>query len=172
MTARSRFVVALVATTLGAASSSCGDGGGEAIPLPDYQRRANAICGPAIEEMNSVVEPVIEATLASMGTEPFEPPELQGFYRALEEPTDAAGAIIDHMLDSLRELPSPDERAEDYAQVWDDIETTMDHARADIAEAGDYPDAAVVLWDIDTSPFNAIDARADQLGVPACALDT
>jgi hypothetical protein len=107
-----------------------------------------------------------------MGAEPFEPPQLQGFYRALEEPTNAVGALIDRMLDSLRGVPQPDDRADDYAQMWDDIETTMDHARADIAEAADDPDAAVSLWDTDTSPFTPIDARTDQLGLPACALDT
>ena len=44
------------------------------IQLADYQERANAICGPAIAVMNDVVQPVIETTLATMGTQPFDRP--------------------------------------------------------------------------------------------------
>ncbi len=64
------------------------------------------------------------------------------------------------MLDALRELPPPDEHAEAFQQLWTDIATTMRQARADIATAAARPDAARTLWDIDTSPFTPIDARA------------
>jgi hypothetical protein len=170
MTTRPTVLLAAIAAAL-ATLASCGNGGSDAIEVHDYQRQVNAICTSAIDEMNGVVQPMIESTLASMGAEPFDPPQLQGFYRALTDPTDTAGALIDDMLDTLRELPRPAEHADDYTRLWADIDRTMAGARADIAEAAADPDAAIELWDIDTSPFTPVDTRSRELGVPACALD-
>ena len=163
-------LVTVAATVAGLAA--CGSGNDATIPRADYQERANAICGPAIDAMDDIVQPAIEANLATMGSEPFDPEQLQTFYRTLIEPTDRAGNLIDEMLAALRKLPRPDEHADDFQELWADIDTTMDRARADIATAAADPDAASELWNIDTSPFTPIDARATQLGVPDCTIDT
>ena len=167
---RAARLAAITATV--AALVSCGSRNEGTIQLADYQERANAICAPAIAAMNDVVQPVIETNLATMGTEPFDPTDLQQFYRTLIAPTDRAGDLIDDMLDTLRQLPRPDEHADDFEMLWADIDTTMTRARADIATAATAPSAARELWDIDTSPFTPIDARATQLGLPDCTLDT
>jgi hypothetical protein len=163
----------LVAVTVAVGMfGSCASDTHQDIALADYAARVQAVCAPAIGAMNGTVQPVIESTLAAMGEEPFDGTELQQFYRTLIEPTDQAGELIDDMLDTLRGLPQPDEHAEDFKQLWDDLDTTMQKARADIANAAASPTAAIELWDIDTSPFTTIDARATTLGVPECALDT
>jgi hypothetical protein len=168
-----RAVRLAVATTAGIMVGCSSDGTTtDTIGLADYQGQANAICAPAVGAMNSIVQPVIEGTLATMGSEPFSPAELQRFYQALIAPTDQARARIEAMLDALQRLAPPDQDGPDYAQLWDDIAATMAHARADIAAAADDPVAARELWDIDTSPFTPVDARARALGVPSCALDT
>jgi hypothetical protein len=151
---------------------SCATDTHQDIALADYTARVQAICAPAIGAMNGTVQPVIESTLAAMGEEPFDGTKLQQFYGTLIEPTDQAGDLIDDMLDSLRGLPPPHEHAEDFEQLWDDLDATMQNARADIANAAASPTAASELWDIDTSPFMTIDARAADLGVPDCAVDT
>jgi hypothetical protein len=151
---------------------SCASDTHQDITLADYTDRVQAVCAPAIGAMNGTVEPIIESTLTAMGEEPFDGTELQQFYRTLIEPSDRAGELIDDMLDTLRGLPQPDEHAEDFEQLWDDLDTTMQRARADIANAATSPTAAIELWDIDTSPFTTIDARATALGVPECAVDT
>jgi hypothetical protein len=166
-TVRLLVTVTVAISTLG----SCASDTHQDVALDDYTAQAQAICAAAIGSMNGTVQPVIESTLATMGDEPFDGTELQQFYRTLIEPTDQAGELIDDMLDSLRGLPQPNEHAEDFEQLWDDIDTTMYKARADIANAAASPTAATELWDIDTSPFTAIDARAENLGVPECALD-
>ncbi len=163
--------LATIAATV-AGLASCGSGNDATISLADFQERANAICAPAIDDIDDIVQPAIEANLATMGSEPFDPNELRTFYGTLIEPTDRADTLIDDMLDSLRQLPRPDERADDFQELWADIDTTTDRARADIATAAADPDAAAELWDVDTSPFTPIDARASQLGVPGCTLDT
>lgn len=162
--------LATVTVVIGVFGSCAGDTHQD-IALADYTTRAQAICAAAIGAMNGIVQPVIESTLATMGDEPFDGTELQQFYRTLIEPTDQAGRLIDEMLESLRGLPQPDEHAEDFEQLWDNIDTTMQKARADIANAAASPTAATELWDIDTSPFTAIDARGVEVGVPDCALD-
>lgn len=163
-----RLTAAAMATVTWAA---CGSSAKDTIPLAVYQHRANAICGPAVEAMNDFIQPAIEATLAQLGPEPFDVSELQRFYRALSEPTHAAGEVIDDMLEALAGLPQPDAHADQFEQLWSDIDTTMDKARADIADATKDPGAAVDLWNIETSPFTAIDARAGELGVPQCGIN-
>ena len=158
--------LATIATTV-AGLASCRSGNDATISLADYQERANAICVPAIDDMDNIVQPAIEANLATMGSEPFDPNELQTFYGTLIEPTDRAGTLIDDMLDSLRRLPRPDERADDFQELWADIGTTTDRARVDIATAAANADAAAELWDLDTSPFTPIDARAPNSACPA-----
>jgi hypothetical protein len=50
---------------------------------PTTNSAANAICAPAIDDMNHAVQPVIEGPLATMGPEPFNAVDLQAFYRSL-----------------------------------------------------------------------------------------
>jgi hypothetical protein len=168
----SRLAALTIAAVALAAPASCGEHAEGPIALGEYQVQANEICLAAIDEVNGIVEPAIESTLASMGPEPFEPPALQQFYATLVEPTDEAGALVDGMLEALRALPDPEDRSAEYTRLWTDIETTMDQSRAHIAEAAADPDAAVALWDSDTSLFTPIDDRSRAMAVPGCALDT
>ena len=138
----------------------------------EFERRANAVCEAAVAEMDAIVKPVIERHLSGLGEEPFTSEELQGFYRALLAPTAHATEIADQMFVTLRGLEASGARADDAAALWHKLESTLQRSNADVAEAANDPAAAIALWNTDVSPFADLDARAREVGLPGCTLDT
>lgn len=153
------------------AAAACGTAD-DTLSRAEYEQQANAICAATTVETDDAISAAVEDYFAGLGEEPYTPDQLQGFYQALTEPTARVATLIGGMLDDLRELEAPAERSEDYRSLWDDIEATLEHSRADIAAAASDPSKAVALWDSDISPFEELDQRARNLALPDCTLDT
>jgi hypothetical protein len=150
------------------AATACGGGG--AITAGDYHRQANRVCEMATRDFVDELDTVLQESLDGLGDEPT-PAQLQAFYGTLVNPAQRAARIVTGMVDELRRLEPPADRAGAYASLWDDLEATIARSRSDIIEAVGDPQAATALWDNDDSPFANLELRTRELNVPNCRLD-
>jgi hypothetical protein len=169
-----RRLLALCALfALPAAGLACGDDGGggggttdeatdeETISLADWVVDADEICG-----VNDARVDDIEPPPAPDGD--LTDDQLQEIADYL---TDVA-AIEQETVDSLRALPTPDERADDVTDVLDTVQNAIDDTNeaAAAASGGDQQEAEDLV-DAASQQFDDASAQAADLGLQECGQD-
>lgn len=169
-----RRILALCAlVALPAAGLACGDDGGggggttdeatdeETISLDDWVDQADEICGVNDARVDDIEPPQVP-------DQDLTDEELQEVADYLSD----VAAIEQETVDSLRALPTPDERADDVTDVLDTVQNAIDDTNEAAAAAGggDQQEAEDLLQSADQQ-FDDASATAADLGLQECGQD-
>ena len=149
--------IAALAAVAAFAFAGCGgdDDDGGNVTEAEYQAAANKIC----EEGNAELEAAGEKATEDFGAD--------------ATPEDYANVIVDTALpilrgqiDDLRALDPPNENAQAYEDLYDELEDATDNIEQ---MATDDPEA---LFNSEEDPFADVSAKAGDLGLTTCGDDT
>ncbi|HEX5095242.1 MAG TPA: hypothetical protein VFX21_04485 [Acidimicrobiia bacterium] len=132
-------------------SSGGGGGSDDTVSEAEFQKQANALCVKFNDEVDAKSE------------------ELNSSLDENSTPEDIANVFIDEILplfrdqvQELQDLPTPDANAEQYDELFDDLESAADDLEQ---QAKDDPEK---LFSSEEDPFADLDQRARDLGLDDC----